>query len=368
MQKSNIKNQNFSLFILLFAFCISIFSGCASVPGTGQHPAYTINGTDYYCLVPLCETKGITYEYDEFTRIVTLTGNSHRVTLRVGEGLVLVDGKPVKFDEPADLYQGMIVVPRKIKKQVLDRLFKDIAPASRAAFPVSKIKKIVIDPGHGGRDPGAIGRSGLKEKKVNLDIAKRLHNILKAEGVEVVMTRSGDTFVSLAARAQIANDSGSDLFLSIHANANRVKSMNGFEVYYINPNIGDASRSYNSAKKDELIFNEDCFADSSTQVKAILWDMIYTHARAEAIELSGSICRSAKENLGVEVLGVKKGRYAVLKDAHMPAILVEVGFLSNSKEERMLNNAYYRQKIAESIAEGISDYAGGAVIMEAARR
>lgn len=139
-------------------------------------------------------------------------------------------------------------------------------------------------------------------------------------------------------------------------------------MYYINPNIGDASRSYNSARNDRLYFNEECFADSSTQVKAILWDMIYTHARAEAIELCNSICRSAQKNLGVEILGVKKGRYAVLKDARIPAILIEAGFLSNSKEERMLNNAYYRQKIAEAIAGGIRDYGEGAVIMEAARR
>ena len=345
-----------------------IFSGCETVPRQEQFPAYSINGMDYYSLVSLCGAKGISYEYDEFTKIITLTGSGHRVTLRVGDGLVLVDGKPTKFDEPADLYQGMIVIPYKIKEQVLDRLFKDkVAPFAPAAA-ITKIKKIVIDPGHGGYDPGAIGKSGLKEKNINLDIAKRLYNILKDEGVEVAMTRSDDTFIPLSQRAKIANSCGADLFISIHSNANRVKSMSGFEVYYIAPNIGDGNRAYLSAKKEDLDLDQSCFADASTEVKAIVWDMIYTYSRAEAIELSRSICRAAQNNLGVEILGVKKGRYAVLKDAHIPAILIETGFLSNSKEERMLNNGYYRQKIAEAIADGIRDYGQSAIILEAARR
>jgi len=362
------KNKNWYFLLVLFFFYVLIFSGCETVPRQEQFPAYSVNGTDYYSLVSICEAKGVVYEYDEFTRIVTLSSSAHRVTLRIGDGLALVDGRPVRFEQPADFYQGMVVVPRQIKEQVLDRLFKDIAPARQEAHPVSKIKKIVIDPGHGGHDPGAIGKSGLKEKDINLDIAKRLHNILKSEGVEVVMTRSDDTFVELARRARIANDCGAEIFLSIHTNSNRLKSINGLEVYYINPNIGDAVRSYSSAKKDALYFDGSCFAGSSTEVKAILWDMLYTHARAESIELSESICRAAQKDLGAQVIGIKKGRYTVLKEAHMPAVLVETGFLSNQREERMLNNAYYRQKLAEVIAAGIRDYGQNAVIVEVRAR
>ncbi|MDI6606134.1 MAG: N-acetylmuramoyl-L-alanine amidase [Candidatus Omnitrophota bacterium] len=249
---------------------------------------------------------------------------------------------------------------------------KEYFPASsteaKAALTISRIKKVVIDPGHGGKDPGAISRSGLREKDINLDIAKRMRNLLKAQGIEVVMTRSDDTFIPLPERARIANSSGADIFISIHSNANRLKTMKGFEIYYVAPNIGDGNRAVLSAKKDNLNFAESCLGDSSLTLKAIIWDMIYTHSRAEAIELSRSICSSAHDNLGVEVLGIKKGRFAVLKEVFIPAVLVEVGFLSNSAEARMLNNAYYRQKIAESIAEGIRDYEQGAVIMEATRR
>lgn len=170
-----------SIFLILFLSSL-ILPGCATVPMTEQFPVYAINGTDYYSLVSLCEAKGITYDYDEFTRVVSLAGNAHRVTLKAGDGLLLIDGKPLKYGQPPDLYQGMIVVPREIKEKVIDRLFKDIPAASEAQAPVLKIKKIVIDPGHGGKDPGAIGKSGLKEKNINLDIAKRLHNILKDQG------------------------------------------------------------------------------------------------------------------------------------------------------------------------------------------
>ena len=274
----------------------------------------------------------------------------------------------MQFKEPVDIYEGRIVVPYEIKKEVLDRLFKKTVLQPKAALAISIIKKVVIDPGHGGKDPGAISRSGLKEKDVNLDVAKRLYNLLKAAGVEVVMTRSSDTFIPLSERARIANSSGADLFISVHSNANRVKSMNGFEIYYVAPNIGDGNRAVLSAKKDNLNFAQSCLGDSSLTLKAIIWDMIYTHSRAEAIELSRSICSSARNNLGVEILGIKKGRFAVLKEVFIPAILIEAGFLSNSAEERMLNNAYYRQKIAESITEGIRNYEQGAVIMEATRR
>ena len=360
--------KNYKSAILIFVSFLLILSGCATVPQQDEFPAHSINGRQYYALLSICDAKGINYQYDEYSRVISLTGDGHEIALRAGDTLVLVDGRTMQFKEPVDIYEGRIVVPYEIKKEVLDRLFKKTVLQPKAALAISIIKKVVIDPGHGGKDPGAISRSGLKEKDVNLDVAKRLYNLLKAAGVEVVMTRSSDTFIPLSERARIANSSGADLFISVHSNANRVKSMNGFEIYYVAPNIGDGNRAVLSAKKDNLNFAQSCLGDSSLTLKAIIWDMIYTHSRAEAIELSRSICSSARNNLGVEILGIKKGRFAVLKEVFIPAILIEAGFLSNSAEERMLNNAYYRQKIAESITEGIRNYEQGAVIMEATRR
>jgi len=307
------------------------------------------------------------WQYDAFTKSIVLTKDTHKINLMVGDTLILLDGRPLHLDHPVDIYQGAVVVPYKFKEQVLDALFKETYPVHKAYLPLTKIKKIAIDAGHGGGDPGAIGRSGLREKDVNLDIAKRISKLLRSEGVEVVMTRNIDTFIPLSKRAEIANNSRADLFIAIHSNANRVRSLNGLEVYYVSLGIDDSKRAYASARNAALDFSSDCFASNSPDLKATLWDMIYTYSRAESIELSRSICKAMDNNLGVRVIGVKGARFEVLREVRMPAVLVEVGFLSNNSEERMLKNSYYRQKVAESIVEGIHDYAQNITLAETAK-
>jgi len=353
-----------NLFFLLSTACFMV-SGCVSTPVRESLPSYTINGAAYVPLQALCDLKGIGWEYDSFARTIVLNKNSHRINMMVGESLVLVDESPVRLKDPVDIYQGAVVVPYKFKEQVLDVLFRDTSSRPEQVSSLSKIKKIVLDAGHGGEDPGAIGRSGLREKDVTLDIVKRLSKILKAEGIEVTTTRSSDRFIPLATRVDVANRSGADLFLSIHANANRVRSLNGFEVYYISPSADDSKRALNAAKNAALDIDSNCFAGPSLNTKAILWDMIYTNSRAESIELARSICKTIDRNSDTKILGIKGARFYVLKGARIPAVLVEVGFLSNAAEERMLKNNYSRQKIAENIAEGINDYAQELVLTEA---
>jgi N-acetylmuramoyl-L-alanine amidase len=269
-----------------------------------------------------------------------------------------------------DIYQGSIVVPAKFKAEILDTLFKPAkAAASRRVSPFSStIKKVVIDAGHGGHDPGAIGKTGLREKDVNLDIAKRLANRLKSDGIEVVMTRNSDKFIPLGTRVNIANHSKADLFISIHSNASRTRSLYGFEVYYVSPSVSDSSRASFAAKNAYLNLDSSCFAGQSQNLKAILWDMIYTYNRRESIELSRIVCRSAVDNLNVKVLGVKDARFEVLRGARMPAILVEVGFVSNPKEEGLLKDGSYREKLSQSIRDGLCNYAGRTRMTEVSRR
>jgi len=368
------KNPKFKIFQFLilalpFAFLILNFFGCATVPAVREtFQTYNLNGTTYYTVLSLCNVRWIDWQYDTFTRSIALSKDSHKVNLRAHDTLVLVDGNPLNLDQPVDIYQGTIVVPAEFKEKVVDVLFREIIPAQAKIFAVCKIKKVVIDSGHGGTDPGAIGKTGLQEKDVNLDIAKRIAGILKSSGIEVVMTRTTDNFVPLSTRARIANSSGADLFVSVHSNANRVRSLNGFETYYVAPTVSDSSRALLSARNATLNLDSRCFASSSQDLKAIIWDMVYTNARAESIELAGSISRSMDGNLDAKVLGIKGARFQVLREVRMPAVLVEVGFVSNSEEEHLLRNSFYREKIAESIAEGICVYAKDSSITEAANR
>jgi N-acetylmuramoyl-L-alanine amidase len=368
--KAITRNFYFWFVVLPFVFCILSFMGCATVPTKEALPTYNINGTAYLPLVSLCDLRHIDLDDDTFTKTVTLSKDSHRLNLMVGDTLVLVDGIPSHLKYPVDIYQGTVVVPYKFKEQVLDVLFKEPAYSTKttqAPQPLSKIKKVVIDAGHGGQDPGTIGKSGLREKDVNLDIAKRLSSLLRAEGIEVVMTRSTDNFISLQQRVEITNNSRADLFVSIHANANRVRSLNGFEIYYISEGIDDSQRALSSARDAVLNLDSSYFYHPSTDLKAIVWDMIYNYNRAESMELVQSIRRNLDSNLPTRVLRIKGARFYVLKGVRIPAVLIEIGFLSNSKEERMLKNDYYRQNIADAIVRGIKDYAKEYTLMEAAK-
>jgi N-acetylmuramoyl-L-alanine amidase len=362
-----IKNKQKHLIVISVLFVIFI-SGCATVPVREALPAYNINGATYYPLASLCELRNVSWQYNKFTKNIRLEKGIHRVNLKVGDNLAMVDGRAEIFNHPVDIYQGEIVVPYKFKEQVIDVLFKEVYPVREAGFPFGRIRKIVIDAGHGGNDPGAIGRSDLQEKDVNLDIAKRLSSLLKSKGVEVVMSRAQDKFIPLPARIEIANNSGSDLFISIHSNANHARSLKGFEVYYISSGANDSKRALNAAKNATLDLDSACLASNSLNLKAILWDMLYTFDRAESIELSRAICRSMDNNSDTKILGIKGANFEVLRGVRMPAVLIETGFLSNRDEERMLRNSYYRQKIAEAIIQGIGDYAKGAPIMEAANK
>jgi len=344
------------IFVLSSLYLVLFLAGCASIPKKELLPTYHLNNTTYLPLIALCDARGVSWDYDITTRIVALSRDTHKLNLMVGDRLVLADGVASNLNHPVDIYQGIVVVPGRFKEEIFDAIFKEI-PASPATLPALRIKKIVIDSGHGGNDPGAIGRTGTKEKYITLDLAKRLSSLLADDGIQIVMTRSSDKFIPLEQRVEIANNFGAELFISIHANANRVKSLNGFEVYYITPDVDDSKRAANSATYATLDLGRGCFASDSLTLKTILWDMIHTNNRAESIRLASFIDRVIARNLNIRILGVKAANFHVLRGTRMPAVLIEVGFLSNYDEECKLKNSYYRQQIANAIAQGIEGYA-----------
>ncbi len=356
----------------LFFLCISLIlliSGCVTVP-TGENIAvYSIGGKTYYPLVSLCDLRHVPMQYEPLLRTVYLSNENKSVNLRVGDSLILVNDNIMRLNSPVDVYQGTIVVPRQFKEEVFDVLFKPtVAVLRRRGAGKIKLTRVVIDAGHGGNDPGAIGRSGLREKDVNLDIAKRLSGLLREEGVQTVLTRSTDKFIPLSGRVSIANKSGADLFISVHSNAARSRSLSGFEVYYVAPSVSDTKRAALTARSVSLNLKDAAFASNSQDLRTIVWDMIYTNSRAESIELSRSLCRIMDSSIDANILGVKNARFQVLKGIRMPGILIEVGFVSNLNEERLLRTAAYRQKLAEGILEGLRDYSQDMALVEESRR
>jgi len=348
---------------------VVLISGCATIPAGEQITTYSINGVTYYPLVTLCDLRGVSMQFDPLTRTASLSKDQQHSNLRVGDGLVLVNGNILQLNHPVDIYHGAIVVPQQYKDQVFDLLFRQSAFVSRRASAAKiRLNKVVIDAGHGGNDPGAIGRTGLKEKDVNLDIAKRLSALLRAEGITTVLTRSTDKFIPLSTRVSMANRSGADLFISLHSNAARSRSINGFEVYYVAPSVSDAKRAALTARSCTLNLKDAVFFSNSADLKAIIWDMIYANSRAESIELSQALCKIMDSCIDANILGVKNARFQVLKGITMPGILVEVGFVSNLNEERLLRTAAYRDKLAAGIVEGVRAYSQDTAAVEVISR
>ncbi|MEO0088757.1 MAG: N-acetylmuramoyl-L-alanine amidase [candidate division WOR-3 bacterium] len=220
------------------------------------------------------------------------------------------------------------------------------------------IKLVVIDPGHGGKDPGAIGKMGTKEKDLNLKIARKLKKYLEKYGLDVILTRNSDIFLSLSERAKIANDNKADLFISIHCNSAPKKNSyaSGFEVYFLSEARSDWERAVAQAE-NEVIKYEITKSDVNDDLLAfILADLAQQEFLKESQELAAAIQDAVCEVLDIENRGVKQAGFYVLKGAFMPAVLIECGFLSNRKEEALLIKDWYQDKLAKGIAEGIKRF------------
>lgn len=217
---------------------------------------------------------------------------------------------------------------------------------------------IVLDPGHGGHDTGAIGPSGLMEKDVALDMAVRLRKLLQDRlGVRVLMTRSGDVFVPLPERSAIANRAKADFMISLHVNAANSRGAVGFETFYFTREPSD-SDARASAQRENLVIEGNGSTGTGLDhlLKATLADMAVTRDMKESSNLAERILAALDKILKVDNRGVKSGPFYVLATAAMPAVLVESAFITNPREERRLQREEYRQRIAEGLYEGVAAY------------
>ena len=226
--------------------------------------------------------------------------------------------------------------------------------------PDELIDKIIIDAGHGGSDYGAIGLKKTKEKEIVLDIAKRLAKLIRKEKIfQVVMTREKDVYVPLEDRTRIANGSGGDLYVSIHANASLKRSARGFQVFFLAPAKNDAGRA--AAQLENAPFLAEMSNKSGQDVddlSFILSDMIQTEFQAESADLASMIDREFRKKLSkkTKARGIDQAGFIVLNGVYMPSILVESAFLTNKQDEKLLKSKSYRQDIAEAIYAGLKRF------------
>ncbi len=278
---------------------------------------------------------------------------SREVILKPDQNEVLVvlrTKENITEEELSDLREDEVLEPsEEVKKQLEEERRKWL------------IDVVVIDPGHGGKDPGAIGVNKIYEKKIVLPIAKKLGKIIEKEmpGVKVVFTRKRDKFVPLRRRTQIANANNGKVFISIHANSNKKKRVSGFETYILGAEKGDMAREV-VLKENSVIHFEDASSRKEYEgINRILATMAQNAFSRQSEYLASLVQQELDRQLrGVKLAnrGVKQGPFWVMVGATMPNILVETGFISNPYDAKILRTAAYQYKIARGIFEGFKRF------------
>lgn len=244
-----------------------------------------------------------------------------------------VNGVRVHLGDAVAKHRGTLYISEQDYRKTLLPIL-----APQRSGPVPQLRRIVLDPGHGGRDEGGSNAAlGLKEKALTLDIARRLKPLLEQRGYEVFLTRNSDVFIELPERAAIANRLGADLFVSIHFNAAADAAANGAETFAMTP-VGHPSSNSTTFHRSQ----NETYAGN----RAEDWSQLAAFQVQQAI-VGG---------LRLQDRGVRRSRFAVLRDLNGPGIMIEGAFMTNPREGAQLGQAAYRQRLAEIYADGIGDY------------
>ena len=302
-------------------------------------------------LMDTAKKEGITFYWDSLSETGMLEKNGHQITFRKDESLVMLDSVRFELTDAPELKNNKIYVSKKFMNDA-DQMFKE---NNSTMF---KVGAILVDAGHGGKDPGALktykinGKNvTIQEKDVNLKVAKLLGERLKTAypDKQIILTRNKDVFLTLQERTEIANnvkvkEDEAVLFISIHVNSSLNKTSSGYEVWYLSP-------GYRRTVLDK----------SSTEDKSlfpILNSMLEEEYTTESIMIAKFIMDGLQSQIGNEskARGIKAEEWFVVKNSNMPSVLIELGFVSNEKEALLLNNDTYLKKAALGIYNGIAAF------------
>ncbi len=217
------------------------------------------------------------------------------------------------------------------------------------------VQTVVVDPGHGGHDVGAVSRRGIMEKDVNLGVAKELRRYLEKESdLKVILTRDNDSYLELNDRAEIANSSSGDLFLSLHCNSWFNDGARGLETYFLSPAQSDWAKSVEAAENQAG--RPAGHEGDPGDVEFIVWELVQNRFISSSSQLAETVQNEVTRDLGMPNRGVRQAGFRVLVGAYMPAILIELGFLSHAQEEKKLGERTYQRELAKAIGDAILTY------------
>lgn len=361
------KHFYFAILMLLASYCLT---ANISIQITGQSKAESLTETTF---------NSIRYvDMDDFNSLLKAIGKQDRSDNRLylhiyDEQFIFLEASPY-YTYKATSYNMNYPLLRKGSKLYLPSIFvtehllthfSSLVKRSGKTLTIAKPKNnsvmtIVLDPGHGGKDPGAVGKKlKAQEKVINLAVALKLKHMLEKElGVNALLTRSDDRFVSLQDRTRFANDKKADLFVSIHTNSSKSTQSKGLETYYLSTAQTSDARAVEALENDVVERFEGGSAAKSKydDLDFILSDLSQT----EHLENSNSMAINVQQNLvaGTKAWdrGVKQANFYVLRGAFMPSILIEMGFISNAEEEQLLVNEEYQERMARTIFEGIKRF------------
>ncbi len=305
-----------------------------------------------------CLSRGFTYYWDPVAKNALIQSSVGELRFHSGSEYVLYENKLIRMPEKAKYADGVFMVPQFAQDYLTAAGISSAPPATviEEFKPIFRIRKVIVDAGHGGKDPGAESSHGLKEKRLVLEIARKVKEELAARGIEVVMTRNSDVFIPLAGRADIANTSGADFFISIHANASTSRALNGFEVYHLSEATDDIALAAQRAENSVVHYESTFAANTDKNLKTILWDLRESQNRKESMKAAEDVAAAVSHSLDVGEKRIRGANFYVLKWTECPSILVELGYLTNREDELKLRNARHKSELARLIVEGFLEY------------
>ncbi len=341
-----------------------------------------VNKQKYISMYDFSASMDIHNSYDIITGRGKILYKGNVAVYQTGFCVSLLNGRLVNSDYPVAKIRGEILLPVKIFRSIILDFYPDyniserdseliLDPGRKAVSRPEKktgdsIDFIIIDPGHGGMDPGAIGKAGEKEKQITLNVSLYLEEFLKSkeEKIKIILTRRADKFIELGRRTEIANSmlSGgrNGIFVSVHVNASILHSISGFETYFLsqNPSNEDA-RTTAALENHVVVLEENKKGNKYSDVEHVEALMLNTQIQKDSSSLANLIQKSINVYIDESHSnGVKKADFFVLRGSLMPAVLIELGYISNAKELKNLQSRKYQKELAEGIGEGIIKFIG----------